>query len=51
MKLYTICPNPYNNYQNYKPEEGIKLSFVENVPCLDPLFYNLVAIKGDQCCG
>lgn len=38
MRLYTICPNPYD-FKNYTPEEGIALGIVKNVPCLNPRSY------------
>lgn len=36
MRLFKICPDAYNkySYQTYKPEEGISLSWVKNIPCL-----------------
>ncbi|MFB2881731.1 hypothetical protein [Floridanema aerugineum] len=36
MRLFRVCPDAYNKSspKTYKPEEGIFLSFVRNVPCL-----------------
>jgi hypothetical protein len=36
MRLFKICPDAYNKYSHYtyKPEKGICLSWIKNVPCL-----------------
>ncbi len=38
MKLYTICPDS-RNASNYKPQEDIRMSIVEDVPCLTACSY------------
>lgn len=36
MRLFKLCPNAYDKStpKTYKPEEGITLSYIHNVPCL-----------------
>ncbi|MBD2490385.1 hypothetical protein [Aulosira sp. FACHB-615] len=41
MRLFRLNPNPYDkyNYKNYKPEEGIYLQFIDDVPYFKTQIY------------
>lgn len=41
MRLFRVRPDAYDTSspRTYKPEEGIALSFIRNVPCLVPDYY------------
>ena len=41
MRLFRVCPDAgwKSKPQDYKPEEGIALSLIRNVPCLTPTRY------------